>query len=166
MRALSVPVPFDWRPATPADVFELAPLYRDAALRLGPLVYTPDQVQAWASFAQDEDAFRGYVLDADTWIAQRPADGRTLGFCGVSPQGELREVHSLYVTPDFTRRGLGSAMLRRTLERAESNGARRFEAWATPFSRPVFEAAGFVLVQSVTAPFAGVMFERYRVERG
>jgi putative acetyltransferase len=166
MQPTAPPVPFDWRRATAADVFELAPLYRDAALRLGPLVYTPQQVRAWASFAEDEPGFRAYVLDADTWLAQRPLDGRTLGFCGVSAQGELREVHSLYVTPNFTRRGLGSAILRRTLERAEASGARRFEAWATPFSRPVFEAAGFVLVQTVTAPFAGVMFERYRVERG
>ena len=60
----------------------------------------------------------------------------------------------------------GSAMLRRTLERAEAEGARRFAAWATPFSRPVFEAAGFVLTRTVSAPFAGVVFERYRVERG
>ena len=166
MQAGPTSVPFDWRRATPADVFELAALYRDAALRLGPLVYTPDQVRAWAAFAEDGPGFRAYVLDSDTWIAQRPIDGRTLGFCGVSPHGELRELHSLYVTPNLTRRGLGAAMLRRTLERAEASGARRFEAWATPFSRPVFEAAGFVLVRSVTAPFAGVLFERYRVERG
>ena len=74
-------------------------------------------------------------------------------------------MHSLYVTPGMTRRGLGSAMLRRTLQRAEHEGATRFAAWVTPFSRPVFLAAGFVLTQAVQAPFAGVMFERYRVER-
>jgi putative acetyltransferase len=157
---------FDWRRASGADVFELAPLYRDAALRLGPRVYTPEQVRAWASFADDVAGFRAYVLDADTWIAARPGDGRTLGFCGVSREGALRELHSLYVTPGFTRRGLGGAMLHRTLQRVEAEGATRFTAWATPFSRPVFEAAGFVLAQTVTAPFAGAMFERYRVERG
>ncbi len=166
MALAPTPVPFDWRRATAADVFELAPLYRDAALRLGPLVYTPEQVHAWASFAEDSAGFRDYVLRFDTWIAERPIDGRTLGFCGVSPAGELREVHSLYVTPNFTRRGLGGAMLRRTLERSEAEGATRFAAWATPFSRRVFEAAGFTLTQTVAAPFAGVMFERYRVERG
>jgi N-acetylglutamate synthase-like GNAT family acetyltransferase len=164
--SVPAPVPLVWRPATAADVFELAALYRDAALRLGPLVYTPEQVRAWASFAQDAAAFRDYVLQSATWIAERPADGRTLGFCGVDPDSDLRELHSLYVTPGATRRGIGSAMLRRTLERAEAEGARRFAAWATPFSRPVFEAAGFVLTRTVSAPFAGVVFERYRVERG
>jgi GNAT superfamily N-acetyltransferase len=162
---MNVPV-FDWRRAVPADVFVLAALYRDAALRLGPIVYTPEQVRAWASFADDEPGFRADVLDADTWVAERPGDGRTLGFCGVRTQDGLGEVHSLYVTPARTRQGIGGEMLRRTLARAEGEGTARLAAWATPFGRPVFIAAGFELVQTVSAPFAGTLFERYRVERG
>ena len=166
MRAVANPIAFDWRRATADDMFTLAALYRDAALRLGQLVYTPEQVRAWASFADDEPAFRHYVLHAGTWIAERPGDGRTLGFCGVATGGDVREVHSLYVTPPMTRRGVGTEMLRRTLDRAAAEGVSRFAAWVTPFSRPVFLAAGFALTQTVEAPFAGVMFERYRVERG
>lgn len=158
-------VAFDWRRATADDVHTLAALYRDAALRLGPRVYTPEQTRAWASFAEDEQAFRKYVLDADTWVAGRPGDGRVQGFCGVGREGELREVHSLYVTPGCTRRGIGSDMLQRTLERAIAEGATRFAAWATPFSRPVFLAAGFVETQTVTAPFAGTLFRRHRLQR-
>lgn len=163
---VATPLAFDWRRATGADVFTLAALYRDAALRLGPLVYTPQQARAWATFADDAPGFRQYVLDADTWIAERPGDGRALGFCGTDAQGDLREVHSLYVAPALTRRGLGSEMLRRTLARAGAEGATRFAAWVTPFSRPVFLAAGFAGTQTLEAPFAGVLFERYRVERG
>ena len=165
MSAAASPIAFEWRPAGGGDIFELAALYRDAALRLGPLVYTPEQTRAWASFAEDEAGFGRYVVEADTWVAQRPGDGRVLGFCGVAREGEVREVHSLYVTPAWTRRGLGSEMLRRTLQRAYGQGAVRFAAWATPFSRPVFEAAGFALARTVTAPFSGVLFERYRVQR-
>ena len=165
MSSAPLPVPFDWRRAAGADVFTLAALYRDAALRLGPLVYTPEQTRAWASFADDEAGFRRYVLDADTWIAERPEDGRALGFCGVSAEGDLRELHSLYVTPARTRQGLGREMLRRTLERAEADGATRFAAWATPFSKPVFLAAGFAETETVTAPFAGTLFQRHRLQR-
>ena len=156
---------FDWRPATPADVPALAALYRSAARRLGPLVYTPAQVAAWASFADDEAGFRRYVLDADTWVAERGGDSGLLGFCGVDSGGEIREVRSLYVDPLASRHGLGGEMLRRTLQRAEAGGGRRFAAWVTPFSRPVFLRAGFEWTQTVQAPFAGTMFERYRVER-
>jgi len=157
---------FDWRPATAADVRALAALYRSAAVRLGPLVYTPEQVAAWVSFADDEAGFRRYVLDADTWVAERGGDAGILGFCGVDIDGEVREVHSLYVDPPSSRQGIGAEMLRRTLQRAEAGGGRRFAAWVTPFSRPVFLRAGFAWTQTVQAPFAGTMFERYRVERG
>jgi len=63
-------MPFAWRPATAADVTVLAALYRDAALRLGPLVYTQEQARAWASSAEDAPAFRAYVLRSDTWVAR------------------------------------------------------------------------------------------------
>jgi putative acetyltransferase len=162
---MNVPA-FEWRRAVSADVFVLAALYRDAALRLGPLVYTPEQVRAWASFADDEPGFRAYVLDADTWIAERLGDSRTLGFGGVHTHDGLGEIRSLYVTPGRTRQGIGGEMLRRMLARAEDAGTTRFAAWATPFSRPLFIAAGFMLSQTVSAPFAGTLFERYRVERG
>ena len=158
--------PFTWRTATAADVPALAELYRAAALRFGPLVYTGAQVEAWAGFPDDTAAFRHYVLEADTWLAEGPGDAAPLGFCGVDRAGTLREVHSLYVRAQATRRGLGSAMLHRTLERAQAGGARRFAAWVTPFSRPVFLRAGFAWTQTVAAEFAGTMFERYRVERG
>jgi putative acetyltransferase len=158
--------PFTWRPASATDVPVLAAVYRDAARQLGPLVYTLEQARAWASFPDDVAAFRNYVLEADTWIAERATDLSVLGFCGVSVEGGLREVHSLYVAPASTRQGFGSEMLRRILQRAESTGATRFAAWVTPLSRPVFLAAGFEWTKTVSEPFAGTLFERYRVERG
>ena len=158
--------PFHWRPAVEADVEPLAALYADAAARLGPQVYTPGQVAAWAAVPQDRAAFHRYVLGHDTWIAEGADDPAPLGFCGVDFAGALREVHSLYVRPSATRQGVGGEMLRRTLARAQAGGARRFAAWVTPFSRPVFLRAGFTWTRTVVEPFAGVVFERYRVERG
>jgi ribosomal protein S18 acetylase RimI-like enzyme len=99
--------PFDWRPARPEDVAPLAAIYGDAARRLGPQVYSSEQVRAWASFAQDEAAFRRYVLDHDTWVTCAPGNGVLLGFCGVELYGGRREIHSLYVAADQTRLGIG-----------------------------------------------------------
>jgi putative acetyltransferase len=154
------------RPATAADVPALASLYADTARALGPAVYSRVQVDAWAGFGQDTAAFRAYVLDADTWLAA-DTDGQALGFCGVgrsADPGDATEVHSLYVHPSAVRRGLGSRLLADALVRARGRGAQRFAAWVTPFSRPVFERAGFRLVRTVVEPYRGVTFERYRVE--
>lgn len=162
------PAGFTLRLAEPGDVPALAALYARCARTLGPTVYTPAQVRAWASFGQASDAFRRYVLDAETWVLQ-PADPAALpgGFCGAgqaAQAGGVAEVHSLYVDPAFSRRGLGTGLLRHVLAQARARGQVRFAAWVTPLSRPVFLRQGFRLVETVQAPYQGVMFERHRVE--
>jgi putative acetyltransferase len=149
------------RRAVPADVPALAALYADSARRLGPLVYTPVQVAAWAGFGAPTPEFADYVLGAETWIAPDAADA-PLGFCGCDDAGEVR---SLYVHADHARRGLGTRLLAHVIERAHERGLVHLAAWVTPLSRPVFERAGFVLAETVQAPYRGVMFERYRLER-
>jgi len=148
-----------YRLATAGDLPALAALYRETALELGPQVYTPAQAQAWARSTDDGAGFARYILDADTWIAGEGIDG----FCGVGLHGPTAEVHSLYVRAALTRRGIGGALLAHAMGQARDRGAMRFEAWATPFSRPVFERAGFMLERVVAEPYQGVMFDRYRM---
>jgi putative acetyltransferase len=147
------------RRATAADVPALAALYEDCARRLGPQVYSAEQVQAWQAFARDLQGFRNYVLQPCTWLLEDEAG--PLGFCGVEDDGEVR---SLYVRASATRRGTGAALLAHALAAARARGQLRFAAWATPFSLAVFGRAGFRLARTVHEPFQGTMFERYRVE--
>ena len=155
MAAMLLPL----RQATAADVPALASLYTQAAVALGPQVYGPEQVRAWASFAQDGPQFAHYILSAETWIAE-DGSGVPLGFCGIARDGE---VHSLYVHPSHGRRGLGRQLLGHALAHAAVQGVRRFSAWATPFSRPLFERAGFTLAEVRREPYQGVLFDRYRL---
>ena len=151
-----------YRRAGAGDVPALAALYRDAAMTLGPQVYTPEQVHAWARSIDDTERFRRYVLDAVTWIDVAD-DGAPRAFCGIAVRGGVGEVHSLYVSAALTRQGIGRALLAHAMREARAAGAREFEAWATPFSRPVFERAGFALAGVVSEPYQGVEFERYRM---
>ncbi|MFN0184525.1 MAG: GNAT family N-acetyltransferase [Aquabacterium sp.] len=149
------------RRAGPDDVPALAQLYADCARRMGPKVYSIAQTEAWVRFAQDP-AFTDYILGADTLVANSEGDGAVVdGFCGVDAGGEIR---SLYVRVERMRSGLGRALLGHALAHGQAQGLRRFGAWATPFSRPIFEAVGMPLVRCVTEPFQGVGFERYRME--
>jgi N-acetylglutamate synthase-like GNAT family acetyltransferase len=151
-----------FRRATPADVPALAALYRDTALALGPKVYTLEQARAWARSTDDAAHFARYILDADTWVAEAD-DAMPCGFCGIAVHGTTGEVHSLYVRAALSRQGLGTALLAHAIAQARAAGARRFEAWATPFSKPVFERAGLRLERVVTEPYQGVLFDRYRM---
>lgn len=147
------------RLAAAADVPALAALYRSTTLALGGWCYSPEQVAAWACFAEQSQAFHRYVMDAQTWVACGE-QGEPLGFSGASSGGE---VHSLYVRHDLVRQGLGTRLLSQVLACGRERGVRHFQAWATPFSRPVFERAGFHLAEAVQGEFEGVLFERYRV---
>jgi putative acetyltransferase len=145
-----------YRRATAADLPALAALYALCARTLGPQVYSPAQVAAWARFASDGPAFADYVLGATTWVA---GDDVPEGFCGADAGGELR---SLYVHPRRMRQGLGSALLAHAIG---ASGCDRLAAWATPISKPVFERAGFRLERIVTEAFQGVVFDRFRMVR-
>lgn len=150
-----------YRLAVAGDLAALAALYRATALALGPQVYTPAQVQAWARSTDDAAAFAHYVLDAETWLDEDNAGPR--GFCGVAVQGNVGEVHSLYVRASLTRQGIGTALLAHAMAHARTRGAVRFEAWATPFSRRVFERAGLTLERIASEPYQGVVFDRFRM---
>lgn len=172
--------PLRLRPVHERDLPALAALYAAAARTLGPAVYTPRQVQAWAAFADDGAAFRDYVLQPDTWVALARGEGvpdgdregvddseAPVGFSGWQPIAGTpdAEIRSLYVRPELGRRGLGTQLLAASIARARQAGVAALWAWVTPLSRPLFERAGFVLVQTVHEDFAGVPFERYRVRR-
>ena len=153
------------RRAEAGDVVELARVYAGSAQALGPLVYSPPQVAAWAAFGSDTPEFRDYVLGATTWVASGTDDGAgtVLGFAGVDDGGEVR---SLYVRPGLMRQGLGTRLLAHALDDARQRGIARFEAWVTPFSRPVFERVGFAVVEVRTENYRGLPFERTRVRLG
>jgi putative acetyltransferase len=169
-----------YRLATAADVPALAALYAECARVRGPEVYAVDQVAAWASFGAPTPGFADYVLDARTWVLDGAGEGRAGGpiaFSGIGDSGggeggggdadeAAGEVHSLYVHPAHARRGLGTSILRHALaDDAARRGPRELHAWATPFSRPRFEAAGFVLVDVVRAEYQGAWFDRLRMRR-
>ncbi len=149
------------RRATVDDVPALAALYGACARELGPQVYSAAQVDAWASFEHDAEGFARYVMEPETWVAVAE-DGVPLGFSGADAHGEIR---SLYVRPGHGRHGLGGALLERVLLRCHERGLKRLQAWVTPFSLPLLQRAGFEVIATMQAPYQGVMFERYRVER-
>ncbi len=147
------------REATETDVPALAALYADAVRALGPKHYSPEQVEAWAVFAQEE-RFRVFVLQPHTLVAEDETG--PVGFAGLKPDGH---VTALYVRPDRMRQGVASILLRALLDHATEHGIGRLYTEASEFSRPVFERFGFVLDEIERVERRGAWFERYRMVR-
>lgn len=147
------------RKAFEADVPTLAALYADAVRSAGPGHYTPEQVEAWAAFA-DEAAFRPFVSRPLTLVAED--DTGPVGFAGLKPDGH---VTALYVRPDRMRQGVGAALLGAILDEAARQGVDRLYTEASAFSRSLFERFGFVLDSVERVERRGAWFERYRMVR-
>jgi putative acetyltransferase len=147
------------REATAADVPALAALYADAVHSAGPAHYDTTQVEAWAAFA-DEERFRRFVLDPLTLVVED--ESGITGFAGLAADGH---VTALYVRSDRMRRGIGSALMRAVIERAEAQGIVRLYTEASAFSRAVFERFGFRLDEVEVVERRGATFERYRMSR-
>lgn len=145
------------RPARPSDLPAVADLYRASVHAFGPAHYTPEAVAAWANSA-DDPAFRGFILDADTLVAE-DASG-IVGFAGLERSGRIA---SLYVRPDRVRQGIA----RRLLDALLSRPGRPTRIWteASAVSRPVFEKAGFDVVEMEVVKRRGVELVRYVMER-
>jgi putative acetyltransferase len=148
------------REATAADLPRLAALYAASVRALGPSVYSAEQVDAWAQFAEDLETFGRFVFGVRTILIE-DASG-IVGFCGVDKGGH---VASLYVRADRTREGIGTKLLQMALERAAASGIREFHAEASALSLPVFRRFGFVVCGTEKAVRGGVVFERYLVRR-
>lgn len=149
-----------FRPANPGDVATLRRLYADSVKALGPSAYSPEQVEAWAAFADEEDDFRAFVLGALTLVAE---DERgVVGFGGLQSDGRIA---SLYVHPDASGEGIGSAILGRLLEIGRGRLQTRFRAEASELSRRTFEAQGFRVANVEMAGRDGVRIRRYRMVR-
>lgn len=57
------------------------------------------------------------------------------------------EITMLFVDPDASRRGIGLALLRTTVEHARASGLSAVVARASLVAEPVFERAGFGVVE-------------------
>lgn len=147
------------RAARPDDINALARIFRESVLQIEPGDYTPEQIAAWASFADDTDDFVAWINGATTLVAVDLHD-ECLGFGGLEAQGR---VASLYVAPDAMRQGIASDLLRRLMEEARESGLEWLTTEASEFSKPVFERLGFMVAEVECAEYKGVDFIRYRM---
>ncbi len=126
------------RPYVPADARRCAEIFRLSIEELAAEDYDADQREAWASRADDEEAFDARLGAALTLLAV--IDGAVAGFASLKGGDEI---DMLYVGPEFARRGAGGALIEALAKLAQARGAKRLTAEASEVARPLFERQGF-----------------------
>jgi putative acetyltransferase len=130
------------RPYVPADARRCAEIFRTSVEELAVDDYDADQREAWASTADDRDAFLGRLEGALTLIAM--IDGGVAGF-GSLKGGD--KIDMLYVHPDFVGQGVGRSLVEALAKLAGARGAKRLTTDASEVSKPLFERLGFAAQQ-------------------
>ena len=95
-----------FRDGTPADAETIARIQADAIRRLGRTAYTPDECESWAAGLHPR-RYCEKIADGDRFRIATDQDGWPLGVAW----WHGAEIVGLYVDPDWSRRGVGAALL-------------------------------------------------------
>jgi putative acetyltransferase len=148
------------RPFLPADGPLLAEIFRASIAGLTEEDYEPAQQDAWASAADDEEAFAARLARELTLVAT--VEGSPIGF--LSLEG-TDKIDLLYVHPAVARQGVG-AMLCDAIEKlAAARGAERLVVDASDTARLFFERRGYVSQQRNTVMRAGEWLANTTMEK-
>jgi len=135
------------RPFLPADTALLAEIFRASVEELTRDDYSEAQQEAWASRADNDEAFGARLANGLTVLGT--VDGSPVGFASLAGNDRL---DMLYVHPAAAGQGVGS-MLIDALERlAASRGAKRLTAEVSDNAQEFFKRRGFVPQQRNTIP--------------
>jgi putative acetyltransferase len=126
------------RPYLPADARRCAEIFRASIEELAAEDYDEEQREAWASRADDEQAFGARLAGALTLLAL--IDGAIAGFASLKG-ADL--IDMLFVDPEFARQGAGGALVEAFTKLAQARGAKRLSVDASDTARPLFERQGF-----------------------
>lgn len=148
------------RPFQSPDLPALGHIYQATVRAHAPAVYTPEQVEAWASFPDDE-AFADFIERPQTFVAI-DSIVNIVGFAGFESSGRIA---SLYVAADQTRTGIGSALLSHIIATAETQGIHWLWSEARFLSQKLFHNNGFQTVAAEYVQRNGVPFKRWIVTR-
>lgn len=132
-------------------------VYKNSITRLGKEYYNQAQIEAWSSFADDLAAFQKWIDDAILILAMNQ-QGKIIGFSGMDEEGYIA---SLFVSSKENRKGVGAKLLAYQIARARKKSMQRITAYATQFSKPLFEKFGLKLTEVQNNEFKGVCFTRY-----
>ena len=126
------------RPFLPADAPVLAEIFQASVEELTGEDYSDAQQAAWASLADDVEAFGGRLAEGLTLVAT--IGGSTVGFASLKGTDHI---DLLYVHPAGAGQGVGT-LLADAIERlASARGAKRLSADVSDTARNFFEKRGY-----------------------
>ena len=133
------------RPYLPADAVLLAEIFRASVEELTTEDYSEAQQQAWASAADDEQAFAGRLGKQLTLVGT--LNGSPVGFISLQ---DSQQIDMLYVHPAAAGQGVGTMLYDAVEKLAAARGASKLTVEASDSASDFFQRRGFVAQQRNT----------------
>ena len=127
------------RPLLPADVPLLAEIFRASIEELAADDYSEAQQEAWASAADDEEAFGARLAGELTLVATHA--GAAIGFAALA---DNTRIDMLYVHPAAAGQGVATMLCDALEKLAAARGSKELSVEASDTARGFFERRGFV----------------------
>lgn len=148
------------RPFLPADAPLLAEIFRASIAGLTSEDYDDAQRDAWASAADDEQAFAERFGRELTLVAT--VEGSPIGF--LSMEGPDK-IDLLYVHPAVAGQGVGGMLVDAVEKLTAARGAKALTVDASETARPFFEKRGYVGQQRNTVMRGGEWLANTTMEK-
>jgi putative acetyltransferase len=138
------------RPFLPSDARALAALFRASIETLAADHYDVDQLEAWASAAEDTEGFGARLGSGLTIVGL--LEGEIAGFALLQHNERF---DMLYVHSDAARRGVGSALADAVEKLSHARGMSQLSVDASDAARDFFAARGYAPVRRNTVSIGG-----------
>jgi putative acetyltransferase len=148
------------RPVLPSDGPLLATIFQASVEELTEEDYDEGQRQAWASAADDAEAFAGKFSDWLSLVAT--IQGSPVGFIALKGADHIE---MLYVHPAVARHGVGSMLYDAIEKLATARGAKKLTADVSDTARPFFDMKGFQPLHRQTVAIGDYWLGNTRMER-
>lgn len=119
----------------------LAELFHASVHRIGNAAYSASELDAWAPTPIDYETWSARLRKTPPWVATLA--GQVVGFITLEPDGHI---HWTYVHPDYSRRGIASALYLHLEAAALRRRIPRLFVEASHLARPFFSRFGFRVV--------------------
>lgn len=126
-----------------ADAAGLSAVQERAVRVLGRRVYNDSQIESWVHGNSPARYSEAMLDDGEAFEVAVSRLRGVVGFCGVKDH----EVRSLYVDPDWSGLGVGSALLRRAEAMIAAAGHDRVAIGASLAGLPFYEQRGYSVLK-------------------
>ena len=144
----------------PEDAEGIAELFENSVREIAIEEYTPEEVEAWVSYADEIEEIRHRLAEGLTLVAE--SGNQPVAFGQLKP---VDHIAFLYTIKEYSRQGVATEIYKRLEEHAIDKGAVHLTTDASRISKALFERLGFELECSVVEKRKGVELECFKMRK-